>query len=698
MAPLKLSSSWYRRFFTAIIVASVVYGALYSTYTAITKPLFNSGAFDGIALAGAALSLAIGIIGLSLLKKNPTETPRTVALFAFILFALTTAYSVQQSGGIVSPFIAFWALVVFFSPIFGAYGWLLTIILTGSYTAAAYLNQDLSTPTAIAISLSSLLPLGLGLFLFREHAEQPDPSGTNVKHLASQLSEVAAKSEIIINAIGDGVIAVDGKGIVQLINPAAQNILGWGKQDALLLNYKSVLKLTDEQNKPLDDSQNPVQEVLNTNQMAHGNKLVALTKAEQKVSISVTVSPIDSSGSGVIIIFRDVTKERAEEREQAEFISTASHEMRTPVASIEGYLGLALNPNTATIDQRAFDFIKKAQDSAAHLGRLFQDLLDVSKAEDGRMTNIPKVTDLVPFVQELVEGLNQKAVDKGLRLVFNPGQSSAQRKLMPVYYVHQDPSHMREIIDNLIENAIKYTPEGEVTIDIAGSEDRVVVSIKDTGLGIPAEDLTHLFQKFYRIDNADRQEIGGTGLGLYLSRRLAESMNGRIWAESTFKEGSTFFLELPRISTQEAESLKQEEASTIRPEPITIPVQVPEEAPGVPTPPQSNPLPPAPTQPVVAAPAPPTQPEVASAAPPTQQLPPQPTPIPAQPAPVQAVAPIAQQPQTPAVPTPPQQQPAAARPATTVPRGESLTRDQIAERVRQLEELAKQQREQGIGR
>ncbi len=669
MNPITLSVTWYRRFFVAIIVAALVYSGLYFTYTAVTEPIITIATFDILAVAGAIGSLLIAIFGLFILKRAPEHPPAALSLVAFVLFAFTTAYSVQQSGGITSPFIAFWAVAVFFSPLFGVYGWLLTIILTGSYTAAAYLNGDLSTSMGIAITLSSVLPLGLGLYIFREHPEQTDATGTNIKHLASQLSEVANKSEIIINAIGDGVIAIDTKGTIQLINPAAQAILGWGKQDALLLNFKSVIRLTDEQNNSITDEQNPIQQVLNTNQEAHANKLIALTKAGQKVSISLTASPIDLAGSGAIIIFRDVTKERAEEREQAEFISTASHEMRTPVASIEGYLGLALNPNTATVDQRAFDFIKKAQESAQHLGRLFQDLLDVSRSEDGRLSSTPKVTDMVPFVQGLVEGLSQKAAEKGLSIVFNPGQSIAQRKLMPVYFVHQDQSHMREIIDNLIENAIKYTPQGQVTVDIAGSEDQVVVSIKDTGLGIPAEDLPHLFQKFYRIDNTDRQEIGGTGLGLYLSRRLAESMNGRIWAESTFKEGSTFFLEIPRISTTTADSLIKEEAARAQtPAPVTnIPVQIAPEVPQTPEVPQPQVQP----QPI-----------------PQPQLPPQPQQMAVAPQPPQQVQPI-QQVQPTQVPPSREQ---AIRPATTVPRGESLTREQIAERVRQLEALAQQQR------
>src|SRR5690606_7866046 len=131
-------------------------------------------------------------------------------------------------------------------------------------------------------------------------------------------------------------------------------------------------------------------------------------------------SPVGQPGSGVIVVFRDITKEKAEEREQAEFISTASHEMRTPVASIEGYLGLALNPATAQIDDKARMYLTKAHEVAQHLGRLFQDLLDITKAEDGRLSNNPRAVEVVTFVKDVVEGLRPQAEAKGLILVYKP--------------------------------------------------------------------------------------------------------------------------------------------------------------------------------------------------------------------------------------------------------------------------------------
>jgi hypothetical protein len=195
------------------------------------------------------------------------------------------------------------------------------------------------------------------------------------------------------------------------------------------------------------------------------------------------------------------------------------------------------------------------------LGHLFQDLLDVAKSEDGRMSNNPKVVNIVTFTHDVVQGLKQKAADKGLQLIYKPmPDNTTERFIAPSYSVNLDNDHIREIINNLVDNAIKYTTRGEVLIDVTGDDERVIISVKDSGIGIPAEDMQHLFQKFYRVDDKNTRDIGGTGLGLYLCRRLAEIMGGRIWAESIYSRGSTFFVELPRISSQEASRLSEQEA------------------------------------------------------------------------------------------------------------------------------------------
>lgn len=482
------------------------------------------------------------------------KTGSTYILYLFL--AATTVGLILSSGEVNSPFITLWMLVAVFSAIYGWMGVTPLLLAVVYYALQGYLDQSLSGGDMLSVALAGLLPLLVSYIIWHVKPAKSD-SDQAYRQLASELSEESNKSDIVTNAISDGVIAIDNQGVIQLINPAAQQIVGWDQGEALKLNYKSVLKLIGKDSKELQPSADPVSTVLADNKQVRNDDLTLVTMSGKKLIVSLIVSPIGQIGSGALIVFRDVTNQRKEEREQAEFISTASHEMRTPVASMEGYLGLALNPATAQIDDKAREFIEKAHESAKHLGALFQDLLDISKAEDGRLDSKPKVIDLAAFTGEVIASLKPLADKKDLSIIFdsdsNDGSDdSGERRLTPIFYVHIDSDHLRELLSNLIENAIKYTPQGSIKIDIDGDEDHATVSIADSGIGIPTEDIPHLFQKFYRVDNTDTREIGGTGLGLYLCRKLAESMSGRIWAESEYKKGSTFHVELPRISHEDA--------------------------------------------------------------------------------------------------------------------------------------------------
>jgi len=480
-----------------------------------------------------------------------------MGLIAYILLLIAVGLLSLQDKSSDLLFLTLWMVASVFSGIFGK--WivgLLVLSITG-FTGWSIYSNSLDLEMIMRILLMGYLPVLVSFLLWHSKSNNEKTNERAYYDLANELNQVANKSDTVISAISDGVIAINNQGNIELINPAALRMTGWGKQDALNLDYKSVLQLLTRDGSVVDKSKDPVFEVLSANQPVKRNDLQLQTSSGKKISIELVVSPIGRIGSGAIIVFRDITKEQEEERAQAEFISTASHEMRTPVASIEGYLGLALNPATATIDEKAREYITKAHESAQHLGRLFQDLLDITKAEDGRLSNNPKVIDLVQFTSDIVEGLRHKAEEKKLRLFFKPvvQEPGGLKNLEPVYYLYVDADHLREVIANLVENAIKYTLEGEVVVDIKGDDTHAVVSIADSGIGIPAEDIPHLFQKFYRVDNSDTREIGGTGLGLYLCRRLVETMEGRIWVESEYKKGSTFFVELPRISHEEAQNL-----------------------------------------------------------------------------------------------------------------------------------------------
>ena len=606
-------------------------------FVADTKSISAGLLVSDRAAASAGIALVTAFV---LYLWVPNRQFFSSAYTLFLLICITVALLIVDTNAIHSPFIALWMLLCVFAGIFGGYGILPLFIAVTGYLVLGITGGSISRDEIATVVLMGEIPLIASFIIWHSRSDKSDQVKDRAyRKLATELSEVANKSEVVINAIADGVIALDNQGTIQLINPSAQQIMGWGKQDALSLNYKSVLKLVDNKNAELTAANDPISEVLATNKEAVRDDLALMTKSGKKRLVSVVVSPVGQIGSGVIVVFRDITSEKEEERQQAEFISTASHEMRTPVASIEGYLGLALNPATAQIDDKARDFITKAHESAQHLGRLFQDLLDVSKAEDGRLSNNPKVVDVVAFVHDIVQGLTPRAEAKGLRMHYKPapqesGDKLIERHLNPVYYANVDNDHLREVTSNLIENAIKYTPSGQVTIDIQGDGEHVVISIADSGIGIPKEDQAHLFQKFYRVDNSDTREIGGTGLGLYLCRRLAETMNGRIWVESEYRQGSTFFLEIPRIDHEDA--TRMIEAAAMQPIAPPTPVII--------------------SQPQVALP---TAPSVAEPSPAPAPVVPQPvSPAPIIAAPISAPQPVAPPVYAPVVPQQPIAQPA----------------------------------------
>jgi signal transduction histidine kinase len=249
--------------------------------------------------------------------------------------------------------------------------------------------------------------------------------------------------------------------------------------------------------------------------------------------------------------------------------------MRTPVAAIEGYLALALNEKVSKIDARAREYLEKAHSSTQHLGKLFQDLLTSAKAEDGRLQSHPQVVEMGNYLQEIAEDLRFSAEKKGLLVEFISGtaptskpnqaidvSSTVGRTIAPLYYSYVDPDRMREVITNIFDNAVKYTESGTIRVGITGNDDVVQVHVADTGPGIPAEDLPHLFQKFYRVDNSATRSIGGTGLGLFICAAIVKLYNGTIWADSKVGEGSTFYINLPRLSSQQAAHLQSQEKIT----------------------------------------------------------------------------------------------------------------------------------------
>lgn len=415
--------------------------------------------------------------------------------------------------------------------------------------------------------------IGVLIYLVRHNKKKLTTTTTKVDNLSSDLKNEREKSEIIINSIEDGVILLDRDKMIRLFNPAATTITGSTQEEAIGTEYHTVLKFINEKGEALSSDTHPVEKGFQNVTPYRDNNANILSKNNKTVPVSISVSPLmDKNGvvEGAVAVFRDVTNERSEEKQRAEFISTASHEMRTPVAAIEGYLALALNEKVAKIDIKAREYLEKAHTSTEHLGKLFQDLLTAAKSEDGRITSHPVAVEVGQLLQEIVGEIRFTAEKKNMLVEYLIGSSAGknistesserQKVIKPLYFVHADPERLREVVINLFDNAVKYSEQGKITIGLTGDDKVVQFRISDQGIGIPAEDISHMFQKFYRVDNSSTRTIGGTGLGLFICRKIIELYGGRIWVESQVGKGSTFFINLPRLSTTQANSLLAQSA------------------------------------------------------------------------------------------------------------------------------------------
>ncbi len=475
------------------------------------------------------------------------ETQRSSAwestIFIYLFQLLTIISLVHTTGQFKSFYMVAWYLLVIAGGMFGLYATIGTSFIISLYVvlATATPGGTVKIDPLSLINLFATYTVGILSYLaFKKFYRRE--SDSKISQLSGALKNKQLQSEILIQSIADGVIVTNAEGKVTTINATAATMVEWPTDEAIGLDVRDIAKLNDEVGQPVDPSINPFGFVLAQKQ-ATSSTYQLEGRAGSKRFVSCVVSPVSAESSeqlvGTVAIIRDVSASKAEEQRRADFISTASHEMRTPVAAIEGYLALALNDRVSKIDVKARSYLEKAHASTQHLGTLFQDLLTSAKAEDGRLVSHPAVIEMGSYLEQLADSLRFAAEKKGLLVEFTIGTSdhandtsSATKVVKPLYYAHADPDRLREVVTNLFDNAVKYTDKGKISIGLTGNVDVVQFYIRDTGNGIPKEDVPHLFQKFYRVDNSSTRTVGGTGLGLFICAKIIELYKGRIWVDS----------------------------------------------------------------------------------------------------------------------------------------------------------------------
>lgn len=352
------------------------------------------------------------------------------------------------------------------------------------------------------------------------------------------LEKTNAKDEAFLKSIGEGLIVTDSEGRVILANKTALELTNLSFDQLLNKVWaKDFPLIEDEEGNPVPYEKTPVYGALH-------NKGTLTTKFFYKIAEGkrfpalVTAAPviIDGQNQGSVVVFRDITKEEEIDKAKSEFISLASHQLRTPLSGIKWFLELLKDTKDLTPEQT--DFVSNISKSTERMIELVNALLNISRIESGRITINPQPTDLTMILQDVVRSLQHIIDEKNLQVKFdieeNLPQISVDQKMIKVVY------------ENLLSNAVKYTPAGkQIIVTIKKQGDEIVSEVIDEGLGIPEKDHKRVFEKFYRGDNVTKVVPDGTGLGLYLTKSIIDSSKGKIGYESKENQGSKFWFSLP---------------------------------------------------------------------------------------------------------------------------------------------------------
>ena len=364
---------------------------------------------------------------------------------------------------------------------------------------------------------------------------------TNITNNLNDLSEVirltqenleqeSKRLHSILSYMTDGVLATNRRGQITMINDMAKKQLGVENDEALNQNILELLKIEDEYELRDLITQSP--ELMIYSQNVNG----------EYISLRVRFALIRrESGfiSGLVAVLHDTTEQEKEERERRLFVSNVSHELRTPLTSVKSYLE-ALDEGALT-EPVAPDFIKVSLDETNRMMRMVTDLLHLSRIDNATShldVELINFTAFITFILNRFDKMKSQDEEKKYELVRDYPINSV--------WIEIDTDKMTQVIDNILNNAIKYSPDGgKITVSMKTTDDQMILSISDQGLGIPKEDLPKIFDRFYRVDKARSRAQGGTGLGLAIAKEIVKQHNGFIWAKSEYGKGSTFTIVLP---------------------------------------------------------------------------------------------------------------------------------------------------------
>ena len=358
-----------------------------------------------------------------------------------------------------------------------------------------------------------------------------------------RLAEEKAKDEAILASIGEGLMVVDEAGKIIIVNRVAEELLGFEAKDLVGKFHTDVHNIEDEKGNTVAEKEEPMTKVLKTGKTDTINTYYFVRKDKKRFPVSITVSPVflDSTIKGAIVVFRDITKEKEIEKLRMDFLSLASHQLRTPLSGTKWLIETMQRGITGKISKKQKEYLDRIYSLNERMIKLVHDMLSTLRLESGSVEIKKEDVVVSGLYKELISEMSSAANAKGVTLEVSIGGDA---KLV----VNTDRELLKLIIDCFVSNAINYSSGKEVILDVKEENGAVLFSVKDSGIGIPKEEQARIFERFYRTSNAKMAKPEGTGLGLYIAKLLADKLGGSVSFESELNKGSTFYLNLPQKS------------------------------------------------------------------------------------------------------------------------------------------------------
>ncbi|MCL5093577.1 MAG: PAS domain-containing sensor histidine kinase [Patescibacteria group bacterium] len=390
-----------------------------------------------------------------------------------------------------------------------------------------------------AIGISFLFSI---LFLFFRKASKAFVDNNRVLEERTNALKISKdQDEAILESVDEGLIMVNKNFQVITFNPKAEKMTGYDDLSIVFRHYRNILDLRDEDGKKLKEDylKNALEQGIVIRKNSR-DEVYLKNKDGKTIPISLIAAPIYNQKEGLIVgavmTFIDASKEKELDKVKDEFVYVIAHEMGNPIFTVNGYLTMLLEGTFGKLTQKTKDSIKSALSANEQLSSLVADLLEMIRSESGQLKFDLEPCDINATVRDVVGSLRLKAKEKKIEIHF-------EEKKLPK--VTSNPAKLKEVLTNLIDNAIKYSDPGkDITVSLDRVEDKVVANIKDNGFGMAEEEVTHLFEKFYRVPNEKASKISGTGLGLFIVKQLINKMGGEIWVGSEKGKGSTFSFSL----------------------------------------------------------------------------------------------------------------------------------------------------------